>query len=196
MLALIKTFAGPYLRYAKIAAIVIAIAGAAWTSAEWTRRGCEAAKVEALAAANAAYQESVKRVKEEARAQELLNARIVENNQKLKNQLELEAVKYRREIRNATEKYKDAEGKLASLPPAVFTMEFGRVWNNATDRANGRVPTASADSEGISEPDLRVADIDRRALLENHQDILRQCGKWKADLDSIREWDAQTFGDK
>jgi len=186
-------FLSPYLLWLKLAVAAAALVGAAYLGGQWVHRGCEAGKTAALREAATAYKASVDSMKAALETQRGINDDVVAKNQALKAKLEFSNTQRRKEIKNAINKYIDEHGAVADQPAAVFTVEFGRVWNSASERANGRVPAAPEDSPGTTEPDLRASTIDRDALLTNHDDAMKQCGKWKADLDSIREWDAKTF---
>ena len=183
----------PYMLYVKLAVAGAALVGAAYVGGQWVSRGCEAAKVAAMTQAAAEYKASIDIMKAAAAKQAEINSDVVAKNQALKPKLEISETQRRKEIRDATEKYADAMGKVVALPPAVFTVEFGRVWNSAIDRANQGVPGAAENPSGVAGPDYRASEITRESILTNHDDILKQCGKWKADLDSIREWDAKTY---
>jgi hypothetical protein len=183
----------PYVLWLKLAVAAAALVGAAYLGGQWVHRGCEAGKTAALREAATAYKASVDSMKAAIEAQRGINDDVVAKNQALKAKLEVSNTQRRKEIKDATERYISRDGTVVAQPPAVFTVEFGRVWNSASERANGRVPAAPEDSPGAADPDLRASTIDRDALLTNHDDAMKQCGKWKADLDSIREWDAKTF---
>lgn len=186
----------PYMLYVKLAVAGAALVGAAWVGGQWVSRGCEAGKAAALEKASQEYKVSVDIMKAALVKQSEINTDVVAKNQALKTKLDVSATQRRKEIRDATAKYIDPMGKVLVQPDAVFTVEFGRVWNSSIERANQRVPAAAENTSGATGPDNRVADITRDSILTNHDDALRICGKWKADLDSIREWDAKTFKEK
>ena len=184
----------PYLLWIKLAIAAAALVGAAYLGGQWVNRGCEAGKTAALREAATAYKASVDSMRAALEAQRGINDAVVMKNHALKAKLEVSNTQRRKEIKNAVNKYINEHGVVADQPAAVFTVEFGRVWNSATERANHRVPATPEDTAGVAGPDLRAATIDRDAILTNHDDTMKQCGKWKADLDSIREWDTRTFG--
>jgi hypothetical protein len=183
----------PYLLYLKIAAIVAVLAGTAWVTHQWDVRAYAAAQVVALEKAASEYKASVDMFNKRIAELTGINDDVVAKNQAIKAKLDVSQAQLRKEIANATAKYITPEGKIVDQPDALFTVQFGRVWNSAVERANQGVPAGAADSTGAVEPDLRPADITRQSILDNEADILKQCGKWKADLDSIREWDAKTY---
>jgi hypothetical protein len=186
----------PYFTYIKIAAAAAVIIAAFLAGNTWATRKYEAEKVEVVERAAAEYKVSIDIMKAALVKQNEINSDVVARNQVLKAKLEVSQTQRRKEIRNATETYIDPLGKVLVQPAAIFTYEFGRVWNSAIERANQGVPGAGANPTGATGPDLRASDITRESILTNHDDILKQCGKWKADLDSIREWDAKTFKEK
>lgn len=186
----------PGMVYMKLAVAGAALIGAAWVGGQWVSRGCEAGKTKALETAAAEYKASVDANKYALAKQVAINSDVVARNQALKAKLEVSQTQRRKEIRDATEKYVDPMGKVLAQPDAVFTVEFGRVWNSAIERANQGVPGAAENPSGTTGPDYRPSEITRESILANHDDALKLCGKWKADLDSIREWDAKTFKEK
>lgn len=183
----------PYALYLKLAIAGVALIGSAYIGGQWVSRGCEADKTAAVEKAAQEYKTSVDIMKAALAKQSEINSDVVAKNQALKAKLEVSDTQRRKEIADATERYLSETGAIVAQPSAVFTIEFGRVWNSAIDRANQGVPASSENPSGATGPDYRPSEITRESILANHDDTLKQCGKWKADLDSIRAWDAQTF---
>lgn len=170
----------PYITYVKIGAVVAAITVSGWAGHEWTRRGYEAKEAKYVSAAAAQYEESVK----------VYEAKIVELEQNAdeavgKMQSRVTALttdnqKLSKDIRNATK----------NQPACTFTAGFGSVWNDSTNRANG-VSAGTENTESAASANGAATDITRESLLTNHDAVTQQCGKWKAQLDSIIEWDSK-----
>lgn len=172
----------PYLTYIKIGIIAIALSASAWTGHEWTRRGYEAKEAKYISAAAATYEKSVKAY--EAKIVELeQNAdEAVGKMQSRVAALSTDNQKLSKDIRNATK----------NQPACTFTAGFGSVWNDSTNRANGQgVPAGAENPESAPSANGAATDITRESLLTNHDAVTQICGKWKAQLDSIIEWDAR-----
>lgn len=174
-------FLNPYLLYIKLAICAAALVGTGWLVHSWDERGYKAAQLVAERKATAEYEKSVK----------AYEAKIVELQQdadeavgKYQSRIAVLATdnqKLQRSITNAT----------SNQPACSFTAGFGSVWNASIDKANGRVPAGTADTESAASADRGATDIDRAALLQNHDTLMQQCGRWKAQLDSIIEWDSE-----
>ena len=172
----------PYLLYIKLAVYAVAIISVAWTTHEWDRRGYEAQKARDISTAAANYEKSVAEYKNQIfELQQKSDEAVGKYQSKIAN-LATDNQKLTRKIANATK----------NQPTATFTVGFGGVWNDSINRANGQgVPAGTPDTEGATDADRAVADITRADLLTNHDAVMQMCGKWKAQLASIIEWDAK-----
>lgn len=169
----------PYITYIKIAAVAAALIGAGWIGHEWTRRGYEADNAKALATANAEYAKSVDQYKSEIYDLQERNDEATGKFQSRITALTTDNQKLTRNIANATK----------NQPACTFTAGFDSVWNDSIKRANGGVPAGTEDTTSAASADGRVTTLTRADLLTNHDAVVQQCGKWKAQLDSIIEWD-------
>lgn len=170
----------PYFTYIKIAAVAAVLLGTSWVTHEWDRRGYEANQAKVLAAASARYEASVKAYEAKIVEQQQMADEAVGKYQSKVAMLTTDNQKLSKDIRNATK----------NQPACTFTAGFGSVWNSSTTRANG-VPASPEDTAGVSSADGTATDITREALLTNHDAVMQQCGKWKAQLDSIIEWNSK-----
>lgn len=175
-------FLTPYLTYVKVALVVAALTAAGWVGHEWTRRGYEANEARNIAAATAKYEASVDAYKANIAALEKTYGETVSQYQTKVAKLATNNQKLTKDITNATK----------NQPACSITAGFGSVWNDSINRANGRVPAGTEDTTGVASADGRATDVTRADLLTNHDAVMQQCGKWKAQLDSIIEWDAKT----
>lgn len=171
----------PYMTYVKVSLIAAALIAAGWMGHEWTRRGYEADKARSIAAATAEYAASVDAYKARIAALEQTNGETITKYQTKVAKLATDNQKLTKDIANATK----------NQPACSITAGFGSVWNDSINRANGRVPAGSEDTTGVASADGRATDVTRADLLTNHDAVMQQCGKWKAQLDSIIEWDAR-----
>lgn len=170
----------PYLTYVKIAVVVIALSASAWAGHEWTRRGYEAEKARDVSAAAAKYEASVSEFKAKSLALQASNDAAVVKLQNKLSAVRTDNQKLTKDIANATK----------NQPACSFTAGFGGVWNDSISRANG-VSAGTENPSGASSSDGTATDITRADLLTNHDAVMQQCGKWKAQLDSIIEWDGR-----
>ena len=175
---------GPYLLYIKIGLAVMAVAGAFWFGHHTASNACKAGQTKAAIAANVLLEKSIKQYQDRIGELEGINRKVVEDKAVAIARMKTDRSKFQRELANATPK---------DAPPAQFTMDFIRLWNDSISRVNGSVPAVAPDTVSITLPDHRIADTTRDALAVNHDALMQICGEWKANLDAIRAWDVKTF---
>lgn len=179
--------------YIKLAILAIALIGGFGAGYRWAHNADEADKVKALAAQAIAMQASIDEYKTRFASLEAKGSAAVAGLQTELAEMTTDQQKLKKEIKDANTKYQTAAG-LVVLPPALFTMEFGRVFNDSTSRADSRVPTGSPSPAGPENPDYRLSEITRDSILEVHDAIMQECGKYKAALWAIYKWDDSTHG--
>lgn len=169
----------PYVLYIKLALISAALIGTGWTVHTWDKRGYEAAQLKATQVAAATYEKSAKAY--EAKIVELQqdSDEAVGKYQSRIAALTTDNQTLNRKIKNASQKQ----------PACALTAGTVWVWNDSTNRANGHgVPADSEDTSGVLSSDGRITDTTIQDLLANHDAVTQVCGKWKAQIDSIIDW--------
>lgn len=185
----------PYMRYIKIAAIAIVLAaavGSGWTVRGWKENASRTAEKQAVVEQ---YQKDIADYKvnletAEKRAGEYLAGW---NKQAKKDAAEI--AKLREEIRNANlNTVTPRPGESARLDEP-FNREFVRLYNVPIRTVNG-TGGGEANPGAPAGGDTTAARVDRKDLLDIHNDNLDRCRVWKRQVDDILKWDLETFGSK
>lgn len=172
----------PYITYIKVAAVAAVLIGTGWVVHTWDERAYASAQLKVERKEDTEYRASVDMFKK--RVEELEDSRdaAVKQFQGKVAALTTDNQDLNRKIKYASQKQ----------PACTLTAGTVWVWNDSTIRANGKgVPADSADPAGVLSSDGRVTDTTIQDILANHDAVTQQCGKWKAQLDSIIDWNGK-----
>lgn len=173
----------PYILYIKIAVVAAVLAFTFWAGHRWAHLACEADKTEAITRAHVLLEESLKQYRERIAQLEGINSVVVAENATTKAKMRTDRSKFDKERANVLQKTGDIK----------LSVGFWRLWNGSIERVNGSVPSGTPSAAGTPEANNAITDSGLSSALGNHDEIVQLCGGWKADLESIRAWDAKTF---
>lgn len=173
----------PYMMYIKIAAVVAILAFTFWGGHHVAFLSCEAGKTKAVLQAQALLEKSIKQYQKRLETLEGINSATVTENQAVKAKMKTDRSKFEKDLQNATSKTGDVK----------LSVGYWRLWNGSNLRTNGSVPTGTPDTASTVEENNTITDRGLSDTLRNHDEVTQLCGEWKADLDSIFNWDVKTY---
>jgi len=174
------SFLQPYLLWIRVALLIALPALGFWAGSSWTGNADKAKQEQAVIAMNVAMQHEIAKYQQQVREQQVKDDAVVGKLQSDLSAMTTDQLKLKQEIKDATSKYS-----------ALFSMEFARVWNDSTYRANNRLSTGETYSSGAQSPDNRLSDVTGETILTVHDSIMQECGRYKAALKAIYDWDSK-----
>lgn len=173
----------PYVMYIKIAIAVAVVGGAMYITHQYDQNAYEAEKGKAIKKAHVLLEASIVQYQARIAQLEEINSTTVAKNAATVAKMKTDRAKFEKERTNVLQKTGDIK----------LSVGFWRLWNESIDRVNGSVPPGATVASGTPEANNTTTDSGLSSALGNHDEITQLCGEWKARLDSIKAWDANTF---
>lgn len=174
----------PWAIVAKIGAVVALLVGVYIAGYRESTIHSEAAQQKATAAALVKYEQDVAAYQAQVLVLQQDSAAAAKAAQVQDATLNGKIAALKRENASAKLDQGISGGVTVQLDPRPFTTGFVKLWNAATDAANG-AEGVPADTTGTPGAPGEVTDVTRPQLLDVHAEAMRLCGKWRNQLNSI-----------